>query len=421
MADFFENTLTILEKVFQILKLSPQIINRLTTPDRILSFEIPLQLEDGSIKKFPGWRVQYNNVLGPYKGGIRFAPTVNLDEVKALASIMTWKTSLMGLPFGGAKGGVAVQPRDLSQNELEKLSRGYVREIWREIGPQKDVPAPDVNTDAQIMDWMVDEYSKLVGQWTPAAFTGKSLTKQGAAGREQATGWGGYIILREYLKRKSINFPLTVAIQGFGKVGAQIAKILFDAGFKIVGLADSQGGLYEENGIDIDKLIKAKATNGLIQRRLCYAVDTGVLPKECQEITNADLLELPVDILIPAALENQINEENAARIKAKIILEMANGAVIPQAEKILAIQHTEVLPDILANGGGVTGSYFEWEQNLKNETWPEDKFIEQLTEKMIEVFNKAEETKNNFQTDWRLAAYILAIKRIIDVLKLNTD
>jgi len=411
--DFFGNTLKTMGQIFNLLSLSSAKIERLSRPDKILDFELSVPMDDGSIRKFAAWRVQYNDTLGPYKGGIRFHPDSNLDEVKALAALMTWKTSLMSLPYGGGKGAVKVDPRTLSQGELEKLSRAYVRAIWQDIGPRKDVPAPDVNTNSQIMDWMVDEYSVLSGNRQLAAFTGKSLNNGGAAGRDKATGWGGFVVLREFLRNRPDIKEKTVAIQGFGNVGSHLAKFLFDAGFKVVALSDSQGALYEPNGIDINKILSVKDKAGIIDRGVCYSLDGN---NQCRIFSNGELLALPADILVPAALEDQINGKNVSQVKAKVILEMANGPVSQEADAELKEKKIDVLPDILANGGGVAGSYFEWEQNLAGETWPEGGYLKKLEEKMEESFQAVKETKERLDLDWRLAAYARAIGRVADAL-----
>lgn len=416
MTTFFENTQKLVEDAANIAGIAGDVLIKLQRPDKIFEFEISV-----GNKKFPAWRVQHNNTLGPYKGGIRFHPESNLDEVKALASLMTWKTSLMGLPFGGAKGAVRVDPKNLSAAELEELSRGYVRVLWKEIGPDKDIPAPDVGTNPQVIDWMTDEYSQLVGKWTPSAFTGKSLKNSGSRGREVATGFGGYTILREFLKKfgngkLSIgNSQPEVAVQGFGNVGANISQILFKNGFKIVAISDSKGALYEEGGIDINKVLDIKEKTGIIARAYCYALTPH--SKSCRHFTNEELLELPVDVLIPAALENVITVENANKIKAKVILEMANGPTTPEAEKILIGRGVEILPDILANGGGVVGSYFEWIQNRQNEEWSANEVLKKIDEKLTEAFWATAEIKEKYRNSWRMASYIRAISRVAKQLK----
>ena len=414
MSTFFENTKKLVEEAAKILNLSRDVLARLQKPDKILEFEVAV-----GQKRFSAWRVQHSNALGPYKGGIRFHPDSNLDEVEALASLMTWKTSLMGLPFGGGKGAIRVDPKNLNAEELEELSRGYVRALWQEIGPQKDVPAPDVGTNAQILDWMADEYSKLVGAWTPATFTGKSVEKGGSRGREIATGFGGYVILREFFQLGSLASKLeaklpSVVIQGFGNVGMNIAKILFQGGFKIVAISDSKGAFFEEDGIDINKVSDVKEKTGIIDRKLCYAMSSH--KESCRQFTNEELLELPVEVLIPAALENVINKDSAEKIQAKIILEMANGPVTPEADIILARRGVEIIPDILANGGGGVGSYFEWMQNLENQQWSEEEVLQKIDEKMIEAFRAMSDTKKQYNTTWRLASYIKAVKRVAEAM-----
>ncbi len=423
MTTFLESTKKIIEDAGSIAQIPADLLTRIETPDRVMEFEIPVKMDDGSEKKFSAWRVQHNNALGPYKGGIRYHPASNLDEVKALASLMTWKTSLLGLPYGGAKGAVAVNPRELSGRGLENLSRGYVRAIWREIGPQKDIPAPDVGTNAEIMDWMADEYSKLVGYWEPAAFTGKSVEKGGSQGREEATGLGGYIILREFLKHveilvlsaESTKISTSVAIQGFGNVGSNIARVLYVNGFRVVAVSDSRGALYEPGGIDIPRVMEVKARTGIIDRGTCFSLQPH--PGPCQTFTNKELLELPVDILVPAALEDQITAENADKIQARVILEMANGPTSREADEMLARRGVEIIPDILANSGGVVGSYFEWLQSLDQKYWSEAEVLAKIDEKLSEAFAAVCEKKKAFHASWRVASYIQALTRVASVMK----
>ena len=419
MSTFFENTEKLVDRAGRILGLSSEVMVRLNTPDRVLEFEVAVRMDDGTEKKFPGWRVQHNNALGHYKGGIRFHPDSNLDEVKALASLMTWKTSLMGIPYGGAKGAVAVDPRALSSRELEELSRGYVRAIAQFIGPDKDVPAPDVGTNAQIMEWMTDEYSKIMGSSMPAAFTGKPIEKGGSQGREEATGFGGYVVLREYLKCAPLaaaGRDMTVAIQGFGNVGQHVASFIFKhGGMKIIAVSDSKGGMCEPEGIDVPRLMEVKAKTGVINRETCYAL----MPHDmiCRDCTNANLLTLACDILIPAALENQITQENAGDIKARVILELANGPITAEADAILVPRGVEIIPDILANGGGVVGSYFEWVQSRENNYWEKDRVLKAIEEKMIAAFNDVAQTKEAHKISWREAAYVQAVKRVVGGMK----
>lgn len=418
MSTFFEQTQTLVKRAAGVLGLSDVMLARLNTPNRVLEFEVSVRMDDGTEKKFQGWRVQHNNALGPYKGGIRFHPDSNLDEVKALASLMTWKTSLMGLPFGGAKGAVAVDPRSLSGRELEELSRGYVRAIADHIGTNKDIPAPDVGTNGQIMEWMVDEYGKITGKPDEAAFTGKPVGKGGSEGREEATGFGGYVVIKEYMARKTFasgSESVTAAIQGFGNVGQNIASFLYHHGLKIIAVSDSKGGLCEPGGIDIPRLLETKEKTGIIERNKCYALS----PHEmlCRDCSNISLLALKADILIPAALENQITEQNAHGVKAKVILEMANGPVTPEAEAILLSKGVEIIPDILANGGGVVGSYFEWIQSSANDYWRKDRVLQAIEEKMITAFRDVAGTKAIHGVSWREAAYIRALGRVVQAMK----
>lgn len=412
MSSFFENTQKLVEEAALIAEIPSDILERMQKPEKILEFEI-----SAGPNKFQGWRVQHNSALGPYKGGIRFHPDSNLDEVKALASLMTWKTSLVALSYGGGKGAVKVDPKKLSSAELEELSRGYARAIWQNIGPQKDIPAPDVNTNSQIIDWMTDEFSKLAGHWEPAAFTGKSVEKGGSKGREVATGFGGFVILREYLKQKKTGNP-TIAIQGFGNVGSNIGKLLFENGFKVVAISDSKGALFEKDGIDINRVLDIKEKTGIIERTQCYAVSEEKKSQNilCQEFSNEELLELEVDVLIPAALENQITEKNADRIKAKVILEMANGPTTAEADRILEKRGIEVIPDILANSGGVVGSYFEWVQSLEKNYWSEEDVLQKIDAKLSEAFLHVADTRQKYGSTWRMASFIRALTRVAEAM-----
>lgn len=428
MSSFLQNTQKLINEAAKIAQIPGDILAAMQKPEKILEFEVPV----GS-KTFPAWRVQHSSVLGPYKGGIRFHPDSNLDEVKALASLMTWKTSLVGIPYGGSKGAVRVDPKKLSTTELEELSRGYIRAIWKDIGPQKDIPAPDVNTNAQIMDWMVDEYANLLeASGTPvplmlarAGFTGKPVEKGGSKGREIATGFGGFVILREYLRGltsyNAHEVKPRVAIQGFGNVGSNVGKLLYDNGFKIVAISDSKGALYEEGGVDINKVLDVKEKTGIIERTQCYAVskEKRVQNIPCREFSNEELLELKVDVLIPAALENQITEKNAARVKAKVILEMANGPTTAEADLILEKRGIEVIPDILANSGGVVGSYFEWVQSLQQKYWSEEEVLQKIDEKLSKAFADVASVKKKYKVSWRMASFIRALSRVAETLQKN--
>lgn len=408
-------------------------------PDKIIHVSIPILLDSGKTKIFEGYRIQFNNARGPYKGGIRYHPQVSMDEVKALAFWMAIKCAVVNIPFGGGKGGIAVDPKTLSESELERLSRGYIQKIFRDIGPYTDVPAPDVNTNAKIMAWMVDEYGKRIKNYESgiknnevlATFTGKPLDKGGSQGREEATGLGGLYVLQAILlkvKEKFTSKP-TVAVQGFGNVGYNIAKFLSHNGFKIVAVSDSKGGIIKiknqksnikmtkkslkiENldGLDIEKVMECKQKQGYLAG--CYCAGDVCDLNSGMVISNEELLELPVDVIVPAALENQITKENAKKIKAKVILEMANGPTTPEADKILFSRNITVIPDVLANSGGVTVSYFEWEQNLRGVSWVKEEVNKKLRNKMREAVNDVWGTAKNYQTNLRTAAFILAIDRI---------
>ena len=419
MSTFLQNTQKLIDEATKIAGVSDAMKNSLETPEKGLEFKIPVKMDNGLEQNFQAWRVQHNSALGPYKGGIRFHPDSNLDEVSALASLMTWKTSLAGIPYGGGKGAIKVDPKKLSKRELEELSRGYVRGLWQNIGPQKDIPAPDVNTNSEIMDWMTDEYTKLSGKSGLATFTGKSVEKGGSRGREIATGFGGFVILREYLNLNpnAYNLKPSVAIQGFGNVGSNIAKLLYENDFKIIAISDSKGALYEKEGIDISKVIDIKEKTGIIQRNLCYGIaDHNNEP--CKQLTNEELLELPVDILIPAALESVITEKNADKIQAKVILELANGPITAEADAILSKKEIEVIPDILANAGGVVGSYFEWMQNLKGESWGEGEVLEKIDDQLVAAFQEVVKTKGKYPNiSWRMASFVRAIERVADATR----
>ncbi len=372
----FENALSQLKRVGQF-GVSVDTVARMSAPEREIRVSIPLTMDDGSEKLFEGYRVQHSGVRGPYKGGIRFHPQADINEVKALALWMTLKTAVANIPMGGGKGGVTVDPKALSKGELERLSRGWVRALWRNIGPHVDVPAPDVNTTPEIMGWMADEYTKLSGDTSNAAFTGKPLEKGGSLGRDKATGLGGFYVFEALREQLGIKPGATVAIQGRGNVGGHAAEIFAAHGYKVVATSNSKGGEYEGRGI-----------------------------------TNEELLELPVDVLVPAALENQITKENASKIKAKVVLELANGPTTPEADDILFEKKIFVIPDILANSGGVIVSTFEWEQNLKGETWSEEEVNRKLKEILDREAKEVVARASELKTDLRRGAFVIALERI---------
>lgn len=401
MENPYQNFLRQLKKTAKILKLEPRVEKTLATPQRILEFDFPVKMDNGRVKIFKGFRVQHNNFLGPYKGGIRFHPQVSLEEVKALAAWMMLKCAVANLPFGGSKGGVIVDPKKLSEKELERLSRAYIKKISPAIGPKKDVPAPDVNTDEKIMAWMQDEYEKQVGKKTPAAFTGKPVKQSGSKGRGIATGFGGVFVLEKLIQKLKLSKKgITVAVQGFGNVGYNFAYFALKSGFRVVAVSDSKGGVVS-NSLNIKKIMAWKKKTGSV-----------VNFPGTEKITNENLLELPVDILVPAALENVINKKNASKIKAQAIIEMANGPVTPEADRILQRRKIISVPDVLANSGGVTVSYFEWFQNIRKEKWSQEKVIKKLKNKISKAFGKVWQEKERRRIDLRTGAYIIALKRL---------
>jgi glutamate dehydrogenase/leucine dehydrogenase len=414
----FTNTLEQLKKAADLIGLDHNIYELLKVPHRTLQFAVPVRMDDQSWRVFEGYRVQYSNDRGPYKGGIRFHPQASLSEVKALAALMTWKTAVANIPFGGGKGGVKVDPKMLSEGELERLSRSYINAVRDFIGPDRDVPAPDVNTNPKIMGWMVDEYSKLVGKPTPAVLTGKPIALGGSQGREAATGLGGFYLLQEVTKKLGLNPSKTkVVIQGLGNVGYHFARFVHQAGYKIVAMSDSQGNIYDKRGkgLDPEHVMNTKKAKGLTGG--CYCVGTVCDCKNYEKVSDKKLLELPCDILVPAALENQITATNAGRIKAKVVLEMANGPVTSEADVKLAKRGITLIPDILANSGGVTVSYFEWLQNISNDYWTEETVNKKLKQLITDAFNDIWDIKEKYKTDLRIAAYVLAIQRVAGALQ----
>jgi len=358
----------------------------------------PQKIIKGKVLGYQAFRIQYNDARGPYKGGIRYHPNVTEDEVKALSFWMTVKCAVVGIPYGGAKGGIAVDPSKLSSVELKRLTYAYAEFITPYVSPWVDVPAPDVNTDGQIMAWLLEAYEKKVGHQAPATFTGKPIELGGSQGRTEATGYGGVCILREYAKSKKLKVKsLTMAVQGFGNVGYWFAKIAQKEGFKVVAVSNSKGGIYNPKGLDIDKLTPDFKSN----------------------ITNEELLALPVDILVPAALENAITKDNADRVRARVVFEMANGPTTPEADEILAKRKIDVIPDVLTNAGGVTVSYFEWVQNLNGYYWEREEVLKKEEKIMIKAFNDIYKTTLEKKVTYRKAAFILAIKRIIDAMMLR--
>lgn len=383
-------------------------VSDLKKPQKVIKGRIKVKMDDGSIRPFFAIRSQHNNTRGPFKGGIRFHPKVTEDEIKILSFLMTIKCAVADLPYGGAKGGVRVNPKKLSKQELKNLSRAYAKFISNHIGPKIDIPAPDINTNPQIMAWMLETYEKKAKKKAPATFTGKPVNKGGSLRRTEATGQGGVFILEAYLKTLGQDPKTTsIAIQGIGNVGYWFAFLAKRAGFKITAISDSSATLLLQ-GISLPKLARLKKKYGSLKK---------VANKQGLKILSSNkILELDVDILVPAALEKSINEKNYEKIKAKTILELANGPTTPKAEKALTDKGIDIIPDILANSGGVTVSYFEWLQNLKNEKWTKEKVNKNLKKKMIKAFNEVNKTKEKHKVPYRQAAYILAVKRIIKVM-----
>jgi glutamate dehydrogenase len=397
-----------------------QAIEKLKIPDRIIEGKLKIKMDDGSTKEFQAFRSQHNNARGPYKGGIRFHQHVSREEVMALSTWMTWKCAVTGIPYGGGKGGIIVDPKALSVTELERLSRAYARFIGDNIGPWVDVPAPDVNTTGQIMAWMVDEWEKMqIGrdkgqlQVNPlATFTGKPLALGGSEGREEATGLGGVFVLEKLVDKlfpQRAKKEITIAIQGFGNVGYWFAFHAHKRGYTVVAVSDSKGGLYLEKGLDPEEVLTTKKATG----KLSDKAGKG------KAIANDALLELAVDVLVPSALENVIHQENATKIKAKAIIEMANGPVTPEADPILHDRGITLVPDVLANAGGVSTSYFEWVQNLAGYYWSKEEVIGKLQLLMEKSFAEMWEIKVKTQQDGRMATYITAVKRVADVMLLR--
>ncbi|OGH87564.1 MAG: glutamate dehydrogenase [Candidatus Magasanikbacteria bacterium RIFOXYC2_FULL_42_28] len=418
----FDNAMSQLDKAAKVMNLDKNIHEILKSPDRVLIVSVPVKMDNGEVKVFTGYRSQYNNAMGPYKGGIRYHPNVSLDEVKALSFWMMIKCATVNIPMGGGKGGIIVYPKDLSHGELERMSRGYIQKIYREIGSDKDVPAPDMYTTPQIMGWMRDEFEKLIGRKDPGVITGKAIADGGSEGRETATAQGGVYVVRELAKKMGLKPNLTtVAVQGMGNVGGFMAKILAADGYRIVAISDSKGGVYNEAGLDMAKVEEIKKAGGMLG---CYCLGNVCkleeMPKDgpCRHVSNEQLLELPVDILVPSALENQITETNANNIKAKYIIEMANGPTTPEADEILKSRGVIVVPDVLANAGGVTVSCFEWEQNVKGEKWTEAQVFAKLEPMMVQSFNEVWETKEKYNVPMRTAAFVKAIKRVAAKMKI---
>lgn len=407
--NIFEMAHIPLNKAIEVMQLDAGAAAIIATPERTLEVSIPVKMDDGSTKVFTGYRSQHSTVLGPAKGGVRYHQNVSMDEVKTLAFWMTCKCAVAGLPYGGGKGGIIVDPAQLSKRELEALTRGYIDKIAPLIGEKKDIPAPDMNTNAQVMGWMMDEYSKFAGQFEPGFITGKAIGVGGSLGRTAATGRGVVVAALEALKLQGIEpYEATAAVQGFGNVGSWTAKLFYDAGVKVIALSDVNGAIFKADGFD------------------CYDVDAYVKKTGSivgypgsKPITNAQLLAMEVTVLAPCAIELQLTKENAADVSASIIVEGANGPTTPEADEILEEKGVLVIPDILANGGGVTVSYFEWVQNLYRYFWTEKEVIDKQTEMMIKAFHEVHAKAKEYGVPLRVAAYIVALGSIAEAMKIR--
>lgn len=401
MQNPFQNAMSQLDKVDKIKDFGAEYVSRFRQPDRDVRISIPVKMDDGSLKIFEGYRVEYNNALGPYKGGIRYHQDTEINEVKALAFWMTIKCAVAGIPMGGGKGGITVNPKKLSKGELERLSRGWVQKLSDILGPHKDVPAPDVNTTPEIMSWMSDEFEKITGDKTRATFTGKPIENGGSEGRGAATGLGGFYVFDSLRAQIGLPEKCRVVVQGFGNVGNNTARIFAENGHTVIAVSDSKSAIVKEDGLDLEKVEAHKK-------------DTGSLKDfpGAKNITNAELLKLSCDLLVPAAFENVITTENVDKIKAKAILELANGPITPEADETLFKKNIAVIPDVLANSGGVTVSYFEWDQNLKNEKWTEEEVNKKLLPMMQDAAQKIFEKAKENNTYLRMGAFILALERI---------
>ena len=398
-----------LDEVAKEISLDPGIHQILKHPKRSLTVSIPIRMDDGNIKVFTGFRIQHNINRGPAKGGIRYHPNVTLDEVKALAMWMTWKCAVVGIPYGGAKGGIICDPKKLSLGEIERLTRRYISEIISIIGPEMDIPAPDVNTNPQIMGWIMDTYSMNKGYSVPGVVTGKPLSIGGSLGRNTATARGVMFTLMDIVKKLKLDLSSQrIAIQGYGNAGWNLAHLLSNQGCKIIAVSDSKGGIYNNEGLNPVKVFEHKRETGSV-------IDFS----SSDNLTNEELLTIDCDILVPAALENQINEENADKIKAKIIAEAANGPTTPEADKILNEKGVFIVPDILANAGGVTVSYFEWVQGLQSYFWTEREVNLKLRDIMGKAFENVWRTSQERKVSMRMAAYILAVSRVAEATKIR--
>ncbi|MEX1039534.1 MAG: Glu/Leu/Phe/Val dehydrogenase [Pirellulaceae bacterium] len=409
--DSFDEAVARIDCAFEYADIDAEAVERLKHPKQVLEVAVPVRMDDGSLRIFTGYRVRHDDTRGPTKGGIRYHEDLCLADLKALALWMTFKCAVVDIPYGGGKGGIIVNAKQLSRLELERLSRGFIEEIADFIGPEIDIPAPDMYTNSMIMGWMMDEYSKIVRKRTPAVITGKPIPLGGSHGRDDATGRGAYHCIKELEKKRDWQADeIRVAIQGFGNAGQSIAKLLHSDGYRIVAVSDSQGGIYKEEGFDVPSLIHTK--NELRKLQAVYCEDSICEAVDAETITNEELLTLDVDLLIPSALAGQITEANAHQVRASHIVEIANGPVTGGADKILNKKGVLIVPDILANAGGVTVSYFEWVQNRMGVQWKADEVRDRLHETMTVAFRGVFEMTVKKEIDMRTAAYAVALNRI---------
>ena len=407
-----KDTSVLLEEDYQDKKKFKKAIEKVLTPQRVIKGKISIVSKGGKKKTFQAFRIQHNDARGPFKGGIRFHQNVSEDEVQALATLMSLKCAVAGIPYGGGKGGIIVDPSKLTIDELKSLSIAYAKLITPYIGPWRDVPAPDVNTDGQTMSWMLETYENKIGNQAPGTFTGKPIELGGSLGRTEATGQGGEYVLESYAKLRKLNIKLTtIAVQGFGNVGYYFAKLASEAGFRIVAVSDSSSGIYSEKGLDIKALNEFKEKGGSF---VDYPKS-----KDIKLISNGELLELPVTVLVPAALENSITKDNMEKISARVVLEMANGPTTTEADHYLFERGIDVIPDILSNSGGVTVSYFEWVQNLNGYYWTKKTVNEELKNIITKGFTDIDKIKVDKRISYRRAANYISLKRIIDAMMLR--
>ncbi len=407
--NFYQNTLRNMQRAAKRMKLDPEVLDRLSSPEKTLIVSLPMRMDDGSLRLFEGYRVQHSGARGPYKGGIRYMPQVDLAEIKALATEMTFKCAVANLPYGGGKGGIQCDTKALSPRELERLTRLYVNGIHKIVGPEHDIPAPDMYTTPQIMAWFMDEYSALAGKYQPGVVTGKPIEVGGSLGRGTATAQGGVYVLQEYLSQHDRSPQgLKVIVQGFGNAGEHMANLLHELGCVIVGLSDSKGGLHNAKGLDPQAVMKIKQAKGSV-----------IHSDEGEKTSGEEILEKPCDLLVLAAMENQVNEKNMKRIQAKMILELANGPVTSEADDYLTEKGVVIFPDILANSGGVTVSYFEWLQNQQSHYWPLEEVQLKLRRMMGESLGLVLSLQGKHGGTMREAAYILAFERLEKALRLR--